>query len=202
MGGENDEILIVTYFCSRLMHLSQYRDPTDNVPPGVFQSAIENNFVHIIFSFRPDFFTNCLSFRLISWMLPTYLRKSQYLDLDSFFNWPWRQKMRQSGAALGGLCFCFVVHDYKSYYKWGMSRCWYFCFKKRRPRRFKRQKRDFLRWAFKNGPDKLEIVKIGGLSWELGVAQKSVEMEHYLSGHGSSSELLKTCSFKTKSEVH
>ena len=99
--------------------------------------------------------------------------------------------MRQSGAAVGGLCFCFVVHDYKSYYKCEMSRFWYFCFKKRRPRRFKRQKRDFLRWAFKNGPDKLEIVKIGGLSWELGVAQKSVEMEHYLSGHGKSSSFCK-----------
>ena len=95
--------------------------------------------------------------------------------------------MRQSGAAVGGLFFCFVVHDYKSYYKCEMSRCWYFCFKKRRPRRFKRQKRDFLRWAFKNGPDKLEIVKIGGLSWELEVTQKSVVMAHYLSCHGSTS---------------
>ena len=157
----------------------------------------------IIVYFRPYFFTNCLSFRLIMSMSHGYLRKSHNIDLDSFFfKWPWRQKMRQSGAAVGGLCFCFVVHDYKSYYKCEMSRFWYFCFKKWRPRRFKRQKRDFLRWAFKNGPDKLEIVKIGGLSWELGVAQKSVEMEHYLSGHGSSSELLKTCSFKTKSEVH
>ena len=35
---------------------SKYRDTTDNVPPGGFQLAIENNFVHIIFSFRPDFF--------------------------------------------------------------------------------------------------------------------------------------------------
>ena len=33
-----------------------YRDTTDNVPPGDFQSAIENHFVPIIVLFRPDFF--------------------------------------------------------------------------------------------------------------------------------------------------
>ena len=39
----------------------------------------------IIVYFRPYFFTNCLSFRLITSMSHGYLRKSQNIDLDSFF---------------------------------------------------------------------------------------------------------------------
>ena len=64
---------------------SHYRDLTDNAPPGVFQSTIENDFVLIIVYFRPYFFTNCLSFRLIMSMSHGYLRKSHNIDLDSFF---------------------------------------------------------------------------------------------------------------------
>ena len=48
----------------------------------------------------------------------------------------------------------------------------------------KRQKHDYLRWAFKNGPDKLEIVKIGGLSWELEVTQKFWGIEESPNKHG------------------